>query len=170
MVQFVPMTESEFEIYLSEDIPRYAEDHIKVGSWHPAEALEESRHEHQELLPDGLASKNHYLYSIVDKKLGHRVGIIWFAANVQRPRCPAFLYDFQIFDEFRGKGYGAQALTAFEDQVKKLGIEMISLHVFANNEIAQALYKKKGYEVTGIHMTKRIISRQNQQPSPEVVV
>lgn len=156
MVELVPMTEREFEMYLAENIQHYADEHVKAGNWHPAEALEKAKQEHEQLLTDGLASKNQYPYSIVDENLGSRIGIVWFATYPERPRPMAFLYDFLIFDEFRQKGYGAQAMAALEEKVRALGIETISLHVFGHNEIAQALYKKMGYRITGIHMTKEI--------------
>jgi ribosomal protein S18 acetylase RimI-like enzyme len=152
----MPMTETEFQAYLEEDIQRYAEEHVKAGNWHPSEALEKSRREHQQLLPEGLASRNQYLFSIVNEELGARVGIIWFAINAERPRPSAFIYDFVIFAEYRRRGYGTQALAAMEEQVRALGAETIALHVFGHNHIAQALYKKTGYEVTGLHMTKQL--------------
>ncbi|MGE5224851.1 MAG: GNAT family N-acetyltransferase [Omnitrophica WOR_2 bacterium] len=156
MVQFIPMTETEFQAYLAEAIQRYAEEHVRAGNWHPVEALEKSRREHEQLLPEGLASKNNYLYSIIDENSGSRLGIIWFVVDLDRPRRSAFIYDFQIFDEFRRKGYGSQALEALEEKLRASGIEAISLHVFGHNPIAQALYRKMGYEVTGIHMTRQI--------------
>lgn len=156
MVQFVPMTESEFQAFLKEDIQSYAEEHVRAGNWHPAEALEKSRREHEQLLPEGLASKNNYLYSIIDENSGSRLGIIWFVVDQDRPRPSAFIYDFQIFEEFRRRGYGSQTLEALEEKVKASGIKTISLHVFGHNHIARALYEKMGYEVTGIQMTKRL--------------
>jgi ribosomal protein S18 acetylase RimI-like enzyme len=156
MVQLLPMTEVEFQAYLAEDIQRYADEHVRAGNWHPAEALERSRQEHQQLLPDGLATKNHYLFSIIEEQSGARLGILWFAVDLDRPRPSAFLYDFEIFEEFRRRGYGSRALTALEEQAHALGVESISLHVFGHNTGAQALYRKAGYEVTGIHMTRRV--------------
>ncbi len=156
MVQLIPLTESEFQSYLKEGIQRYAEEHVRAGNWHPAEAVEKSRIEHQQLLPEGLASKNNYLYSIVDENSGSRVGIIWFAVDLERPLRLAFIYDFQIFNEFRRRGYGSQALEALEEKVTESGIEAISLHVFGHNQIAQTLYQKMGYQITGIQMTKRL--------------
>jgi hypothetical protein len=64
MVRLVLMTETEFQAYLEYDVRRYAQEHIKAGHWHPSEALEKSRKEHQRLLPNGLASEDQYLFSI----------------------------------------------------------------------------------------------------------
>jgi len=50
---------------------------------------------------------------------------------------------------------GSHALTALDEQANTLGIAVISLHVFAHDPAAIALYKKIGYEVTDLHMAKR---------------
>lgn len=56
MVRLVPMIEAEFLAYLEEDIERYAQERVQVGDWHASEALQKSREEHQQLLPDGVAT------------------------------------------------------------------------------------------------------------------
>ncbi len=156
MVRLGPMTESEFQAYLEFDIRRYAEEQIKAGNWHPSEALEESRKEHRQLLPDGLATKNQYLFSIQEEETGSRVGTVWFAVDDRRAKPSVFVYDFVIQDEFRRKGYGTQALRALEEKVKELGADKISLHVFSHNQAARALYEKVGYETTGFLMSKTL--------------
>ena len=68
----------------------------------------------------------------------------------------AFIYDFYIFEEHQGKGYGKSSLEVLEKLVKEKGIEKLSLHVFAQNERAIHLYKKLNFEPTDITMSKRI--------------
>ena len=63
MVRLIPMTATDFQVYLEEDTKRYAQERVRVGDWHPTDALQKSREEHQQLLPDGIATKNHYLFS-----------------------------------------------------------------------------------------------------------
>jgi RimJ/RimL family protein N-acetyltransferase len=154
MVRLVPMTEREFQAYLECDVQRYAQEHIKAGDWHPSEALEKSRREHHRLLPNGLASKNQYLLSIEAEELGAKVGIIWFAVHDTF----AFVYDLLIHDKFRHRGYGTQALVALEQKVRRLGVDTISLHMFAHNRPARALYEKVGYRGKGLHMSKGLIA------------
>ena len=156
MVRLVPMTDAEFQTYLEFDIQRYAEGQVKAGNWDAAEALEKSRRDHQQLLPDGLATRNHHLFSLEDEDTGSKVGMIWFALDDQEPHRTAYVYDFIIHDEFRRRGYGTQALQALEIKVKELGINKISLHVFEHNHAARALYEKVGYEITGLDMLKRL--------------
>ena len=66
----------------------------------------------------------------------------------------AFIYDFIIDEAFRGKGYGKQALAAMDEQLKSMNTESVALHVFGDNVSAQELYKKMGFEITGIRMRK----------------
>jgi ribosomal protein S18 acetylase RimI-like enzyme len=107
-------------------------------------------------LRDGLATRNHYLFSIEDEALGSNVGVIWFAIYDRQLQPVAFVYDFAIYEEFRRRGYGKQALLALEAKVKELGVDKIALHVFAHNHIARALYENAGFEITGINMTKKL--------------
>jgi RimJ/RimL family protein N-acetyltransferase len=150
------MGENEFQAYLANAIHDYAEDKIKSGNWHPAEALQKSAAEYQALLPAGLASQNQYLFSIVAPENETTIGMIWFAVDDARPQPSAFIYDFIIFEEFRRRGYGTQALMAVEEKVGALGLDTISLHVFGHNNGARALYEKVGYEITNLNMSKKL--------------
>jgi len=151
MVKLIPMEQADFEAYLEEDIQRYAQAHVEAGNWEPSQALEKSRKEHQQLLPDGLESRNQYLFSIIDAS-DQKLGILW--VNIENGR--AFIYDFRIDEAQRGKGYGKQALMALDEKLKSMNVESVSLHVFGDNFIAQELYKKMGFQITGIHMKKRL--------------
>src|ERR1700730_120390 len=79
MIRLVPMTEAEFQVYLEQSIANYAQEHIKAGRWSPEDGLRSAQAEYQQLLPDGLATKDNYLFSIEDEELGKKVGILWFA-------------------------------------------------------------------------------------------
>ncbi len=155
MVQLIPMSEAEFQDYLSDAIKEYAQEHVTAGNWHPSEALAKSEKEYQQLLPDGPSSKNQYLYAIQDKETGSMVGMLWFAVKEEPPKS-VFIYDFRIYEEYRRRGYAIQSLQAVEEKVKQFGINTISLHVFGHNQAAIALYKKAGFETTNILMTKKL--------------
>jgi ribosomal protein S18 acetylase RimI-like enzyme len=150
------MTEDEFKVYLKRSIESYAQEHVKAGNWDSSDALQKAEKEFFQLLPDGIASKQQHLLSIEDGDTGVQVGLIWFAEKLQASRPSAFIYDFLIYEEYRKKGYGKQTLTTLEEKVKELGIETISLHVFGHNQAAIDLYQKAGYEVTDLHMAKKV--------------
>lgn len=156
MVRLVPMTESEFQIYLKHSIESYAQEHVKAGNWDSSDALQKAEKEFLQLLPEGVASKEQHLLSSEDSHTGLKVGLIWFAEKRQGSRPSAFIYDFLIYEEYRKKGYGKQTLAALEEKVKELGIETISLHAFGHNQAAISLYQKAGYEITNLHMAKKV--------------
>ena len=85
-----------------------------------------------------------------------KVGIIWLARILQGTKPLMFIYDFQIDEPYRRKGYGEQTLQAAEEKTKALGLDTIALHVFGFNRGARALYEKLGYEITNINMAKKL--------------
>lgn len=156
MVRLVPMTESDFEGYVEQSIVSYAQEHVQSGNWDPSEALQKSREQFEQLLPEGLATENQHLFSVEEGETGALVGRIWFGERGQPSRRTAFIYDFLIHEPYRGRGYGKQTLAALEEKVRELGIETIALHVFGHNRAAINLYQRVGYEITNLHMQKRV--------------
>ena len=156
MVRLIPMTDDDLQKYLDNAIPGYAADKVKAGSWSETEALEKSRDSYWKLLPDGVDSKGEYLYRIEDAESGQKVGGIWLNAQVDTPSPSGFIYDIEIEEEFRGKGYGKQAMLAIEEKARELGLKSIGLHVFAHNPVAKGLYEKIGYEIKSMNMTKAL--------------
>ncbi len=156
MVRLIPLTAAELQVYLAGAIDNYAREHVKAGNWLPEEAHQKSEQEFKQLLPDGVASKGQYLFSIEEAQSGQTIGMLWFAVNNRGPRPTAFIYDFIIDEPHRGQGYGRQALAALDQQAVALGVETISLHAFAHNQTAIALYQKLGYAITDVHMAKQI--------------
>jgi len=156
MVRLVPMTEDEFQTYRKTSVEDYAQEHVKTGNWHPSEALQNAEKEFTHLLPEGVASKNQYLCTIMDDQTGMKVGVIWFAVIDKSLRPSAFIYDFLVYKEFRRRGYGKQTLQAVEERVRELGVDTIWLHVFGHNQEALALYQQVGYEITNINMAKKL--------------
>lgn len=150
MVKLIPMQQQDFEPYLEQIIPEYAKDHVRNGNWPAEGAVERSRKEILGLVPDGLQTKNQHLFSIVEATDGQKLGMFWVHVDHQR----AFIYDFKIDETLRGKGYGKQAMLALDEKLKSMDVESVGLHVFGDNLIAQELYKKVGYQITGIQMRK----------------
>lgn len=148
------MTPPEYEAFLARIIPEYAADNVRAGYWDESQALEKSRTETEALLPQGLQTKNHYLYTLYDDN--QAVGIIWLRAELERPRKSGFIFDVYIEDKFRGKGYGKQVMLLIEEKARELGLKSIGLHVFASNNVARSLYESIGYEVSSLNMIKKL--------------
>ena len=153
MAKLVPLTQSEYDSWHAAQLDDYAAEIERSGV--PRElAQEKARTDSEQLLPGGLNSKDQYLYSVRDEDTGQKVGVLWFAPSERGERKTIFLYDILIDEEFRGRGYGTQAMTALEDRARELGAVRIGLHVFGHNERARQLYKRLGYVETNINMAK----------------
>jgi ribosomal protein S18 acetylase RimI-like enzyme len=151
MIRLEALQQDDFERFLEREIRGYAEDHVRNGDWPAEGALERSRKEFEFYLPDGIHTQDQYLWSIVDDS-GDKIGVLW----VQLKDHQAFIFDFVIDEEFRGKGFGKQALTVMDEKLKSMGAESVALHVFGDNITAQELYRKTGYVITGLHMKKTL--------------
>ena len=154
MPTLTPMTSSEYDVFLARVIPEFAAVNIRAGYWDESEALEKSRKQTEALLPQGLQTRAHYLYTLYDGD--DAVGMIWLKANVGSSIQSGFIYDVFIEEKFRGKGYGKQAMLLIEEKARELGLKSISLHVFAYNTVAKNLYESIGYEISSLNMTKQL--------------
>ncbi|MEO7022532.1 MAG: GNAT family N-acetyltransferase, partial [Ktedonobacteraceae bacterium] len=126
------------------------------GRWNEEEALREATREYQQLLPQGLLTPKQYLFMIVNEQLSKNVGILWFALRDQAGQQQAFVYDVEIFEEFRRRGYASQAFQLLETRATELGATAIGLHVFGHNVAAREMYEKLGYVTTNIQMVKKL--------------
>lgn len=148
------LSREDFEAYRRYTVENYAREKAESGQWAASDSLRRSEKEIASLLPDGVDSKGHFLYSI--RAGADEVGRVWLHVREEAGRSLAWIFDFVIFAEFRGKGFGSKALPATEAKAKELGADETGLHVFAHNKIAVSLYERSGYEATSIVMSKRL--------------
>lgn len=154
-IQLVPMTQEQLDAWLPGAIEGYADEHASTGRWSREEALRLSREEHEKLLPQGVATPDQHLWTIVRSSDGQRVGILWMAVR-DDPTRHAFIYNIEIDEAFRRRGYAEQAMVCLEDEARKLGLDTIRLHVFGSNAAARPLYEKLGYATTNVLMAKTL--------------
>lgn len=157
-VVLVAMTQAELDDFLQFVIPDFAADKVAAGQWSEATALEKSRLSYLDLLPDGVASRGHHLFTVRDSA-GTDVGVVWLALpdggdeGVSRT---GFIYELFVRPEYRRKGHASAALAAIEAFARDLGATGIELHVFGHNLAARALYTKIGYVETSVNMSKQL--------------
>jgi ribosomal protein S18 acetylase RimI-like enzyme len=150
------MTAAQFEAWLPTAIETYASENVRNGRWSEDEAMQKSRDEHDKLLPDGVATPDHHLWSIVRTSDRQPVGILWI--NLQKsPRPTVWVYSIEIEPQFRRRGYAKAAMLRLETEAKRLGAETIRLHVFGHNTAARPLYEQLGYVATNINMAKSLV-------------
>ncbi|MCU6433586.1 GNAT family N-acetyltransferase [Undibacterium sp. Jales W-56] len=156
MTSLIPMAQTEFDAYIDNAIPAYAKEKVRSGQWGEAESLKLARASFDELLPQGLTTPDHYLFSIQSDDAVHLVGMIWIAAQTRADARIAYVYDVMVKPEYQRLGYATAAFQALEHEVRKLELSGIALHVFGHNKSAQALYQKLGFWATNINMFKKI--------------
>ena len=150
-----PMTQAEYVEWRQQAIPAYAADKVTSGQWSEGESLQLSRKEHEELLPQGLATPDNFLFTIEDSD-SKPVGVLWFAVKMRFNARVAYVYDIEVWSHQRRKGHAYRAFCALEQEVRRLGLTGIALHVFGHNAEAQALYARLGFQPTNINLFKPV--------------
>ncbi|GAC1331719.1 MAG: hypothetical protein NVSMB28_28530 [Collimonas sp.] len=155
MLRLEAMTIGEFEAFAKISIDDYVEESklagINAAALSPAQAARIFR----DLLPHGLTTPDHYLYSLFADGIQQPVGILWFADTEEETgQRTAFLYDIYIHPPYQRRGYASMAMRLLEQKSRELGLRSIGLNVFSKNLAAQALYTKMGFMPTELTMIK----------------
>ncbi len=153
MVALRPMTEAEYTPYIAYLREDYAQERAKSGETPIEEERELSNKQIDGLIPQGLATPNHYFWTVTDEG-GAAIGSLWVFVEPEKGR--AFIYDIALFEAQRGKGYGRQTLDVLESTVRPMGVRRIALNVFGKNAVARHLYDTAGYYVVATAMQKDI--------------
>ncbi|MGR8823621.1 GNAT family N-acetyltransferase [Leuconostoc citreum] len=148
-----PMSQGSFRNYLNHAIKNYALEKEKIGTWTSDTAVDRAYESYERLLPKGLATPNNYLFSIMFNSV--TVGYIWIAKDVENETA-AFIFDFEIYSDYRNQGFGTEAIALIGQKAQKLGFSALGLHVFGNNSAAIHVYDKAGFFPTDIRMKKML--------------
>jgi ribosomal protein S18 acetylase RimI-like enzyme len=148
-----PMRADEYGAWLVKSDAGYRHDMEQAGI-DPELAATKSKADHEGLLPEGVDTKGHWLYTIEDD--GVPVGSLWLADRDGNEGRSIFVYNISLDPEHRGRGLGRAAMQLAEEKARELGHDAISLNVFGGNDVARRLYLSLGYEETAIAMKKRL--------------
>jgi ribosomal protein S18 acetylase RimI-like enzyme len=155
-----PMTEAAFAAWFAHSVARYADENVAAGRWPAQGALARADEACRRLLPLGLATPGHQLFTLhqagAGDEAGVEVGVLWLAVTEHPGGRSGYVYEVEVWPAHRRRGHARGAFLALEALARDQGLCDIGLHVFAHNEAAQALYRALGYEVTGINMQKRL--------------
>ncbi len=146
------MNAYEFDHYIDSALQTYIDELVKSGMHTKNDAIEKANKTFDYLLPDGVESKNQFLFHIINET-DAIVGMIWFGI---RPNNEGFIYDFSVSEPYRNQGIGTKALELIEDEARKHGLKKLGLHVFGHNTNAIRLYQRMGYDFISINMSKEI--------------
>lgn len=153
-VVLAPMHPDGYQPFQAQSVADYADENVKSGRWSSADAPALAQDNFDRLLPQGLATPDHYLYTIRDAAADVEVGVLWLAIIARAGAKGAYVYQLWIDPAHRRRGHARAAFEAMEPLVATLGATSIGLHVFGHNTGAQALYRSLGYNVTGVTMLK----------------
>jgi GNAT superfamily N-acetyltransferase len=135
------MTQEQFDAYLAASTESYIVELAAAGMT-PEAARKRGTEQMQELVPDGLDSPGQSFFTAYDGE--SPVGHLWL--STERPM--AFVYDIEVDESQRRKGYGEAMMNAGARWSRDRGHRSLGLNVFAHNPHARALYDKLGYDVT----------------------
>ena len=156
------MSEAEYEVFLSKLIVEYAAVNVEAGNWHEAEAMEMSKKACEQLLPQGLQTPRVLLFSAQNAE-GEYVGHLWIGLDRSGAPGSGWIYDLEVAENKRGKGYGRELLRAAEVETLKRGVGVLGLNVFGTNKVARKLYESAGYLITQIAMSKKLGVEEDSQ-------
>ena len=137
-----PMTDAEFDDFLSGNAEEYAGELVAAGMTAEAAARAQPG-------ADGAADARrawtspgmHFFTAWVGDA---PVGSLWLCTLDPM----AFVYDVVVDEAQRRKGYGAAIMNAGALWSREQGHPVLGLNVFAHNPGARALYDRLGYHVT----------------------
>ncbi|MET3207153.1 UNVERIFIED_CONTAM: ribosomal protein S18 acetylase RimI-like enzyme [Paenibacillus sp. PvR008] len=161
IVTLVPMDAEQYERFEQRSLADYADEKIQAGTWTVEEAPERAAESFARYLPQRLDTPHAHLYMLMysdtdDVESQEEAGYIWFNITDSVQGKEAFLLDILVYDSYQGRGLGTLAMGALEQEARRLGAVRIGLHVFGHNERALHVYRKSGYRVTDIQMSKEI--------------
>ena len=154
-VRLRPLRDDEFDAYVAHGQAEYARGMIDQAGVPPEAAEAKAERDWTTLLHQRLESPGQFLFAVEDAASDERVGDLWYAERDNDVgEKAAFVYSIEIFERFRGRGLGRQAMLLIEEEARSRGLAQISLNVFGGNDVARALYRSLGYADVAVFMGK----------------
>lgn len=148
------MTPEEYVPFREALVASYGAAHAKAGRWTAEEAPAAAAKEIDTLLPKGVGTEDHHLFTVHEAPGSPSVGVLWLA---KRPD-GAFVYELEIDEAHRRRGLGRATMLAAEQVAREIGTTRIALHVFGENTTARELYRSLGYAETNVMMAKPLLA------------
>lgn len=150
-----PMTEAEYGAWEAEAKEGFARSWIDRGV-PEAQARAKAEDSHRKYLPQGLATPGVAIDVAV--RDGEIAGFLWTGRIELEPGVHgAFVYDIEVTEGLRGRGYGRALMLLAERVALAGGDRLLGLHVFAGNTPALRLYESLGYRTTDVNSYKRLL-------------
>jgi ribosomal protein S18 acetylase RimI-like enzyme len=144
------MTPDRYLRWVPESIAGFAAQQTASGAAPERAAREYAEREFDRLLPFGLDTPGHHLWSAFDGD--EEVGYLWLAVRGTE----GYVYDVAVDPALRGRGHGHAIMLAAEDAARSVGAGMLRLNVFGHNTAALNLYHRLGYSITVTELVRRL--------------
>jgi ribosomal protein S18 acetylase RimI-like enzyme len=144
----------EFVDFVAASKAGYAHDIAEYGGFSQEFARQKAEADFATILPAGLETAGHGVFVV--EADGERVGLLWVAEREVGARQVLFIYDVEVDEAHRGRGYGRSAMLLAEEEARRRGLDRIELNVFGGNEVARGLYHSLGYSETSLQMAKEL--------------
>jgi len=148
-----PLRADEYEAFVVRAKEFYVSDMVSAGIEQDVAQAKADR-DFPQLLPDGLATPEHFMYAIEDE--GRFAGYLWLCDRDGELGHSLFVYAVEVDEASRGRGLGRAAMQFAEEEARRRGIAKVALNVFGGNDVARGLYTSLGYRETAVHMEKQV--------------
>ena len=148
------MTADELPDFL--ELDGYIKQRVEFGGEDAAEATRVAERQFTEFFPEGAPAAGHHLFVGRDGQTGNRIGILWLHQRTQGEANHVFIYDVEVEESARGRGWGRELMQYAEAWALDQGAAQIELNVFGGNAVARGLYRSLGYLESSVHMTKTL--------------
>jgi GNAT superfamily N-acetyltransferase len=165
MFRLEPMDDATYRAWRAASQTAYASEKVKAGNWKAEEAERLAQEAFDQLLPSGRHTAGHELRAMRDDA-GENVGHAWFTIEDREPGRVVFIYDIEVYEAHRRRGYARAALEAIDDYARQRGCIGVMLHVFGYNQPARELYRSAGFAETNVMMLKRVDGQREASTAP----
>ena len=151
-VTLAPMPADRLGPWIARGYTDYVADRMASGEAREI-AEENATRSYSAFFPGGLPLPSHRIFDVLAD--GEVVGCLWIAPQLEGSD-QWWIYDIEIAEPFRRRGYARAALELGHAEAKARGAAAIGLNVFGFNTGARDLYEQLGYEVTSVQMLRRL--------------
>jgi GNAT superfamily N-acetyltransferase len=144
-----PIEDEEFVAWLPLLREDYARELVRDYGISPDQARAKAAAEIDDHPP---AEHSVFVIEVDSEQVGH----LWLVERRDAYEPTLIVYDVDVDEPYRGRGYGKGAMIWAEEEGRRRGLTRISLRVGVRNEVARNLYRSLGFEENEVAMSKPI--------------
>ncbi len=101
---------------------------------------------------------------ILDGEIAAGYIVICFGYSLEWLGRDAFVDEFFLAEEYRGRGWGRRSMEFAENAARKMGVTTLHLEVVHTNATALGIYSKLGFKVHNSALMSKWIARDLSKP------